>query len=161
MGDNMRRPGRGRAYRPAGHLLLLRSTEPGIDLGSGDVGRRNCPHPPTSRPTIEQRGGLLTAVFSDRTDDGALAAAVPDLIAKGVVSVALRAAPIKDFARLARMNSWRASISAARRSGTCPHWSRLSACKSLNLQFLRISDLDSDRQTGWPANPQYRRDDGS
>lgn len=83
-------------------IAFVRSTEPGMILGSGD-GAPELPAPTASRPTIEQRGGLLTAVFSDRTDDGALAAAVPDLIAKGVVSVALRAAPIKDLRPLGRM----------------------------------------------------------
>ena len=45
--------------------------------------------------------GLLTATFPETTDDAALKAAIPGLVAKGVQSIGLRGVPVRDIRPLA------------------------------------------------------------
>ena len=49
------------------------------------------------------KDGLLTATFSDRTDDETLNAAIPGLVAKGVQAVSLRGAPVRNVTAFSGM----------------------------------------------------------
>jgi membrane-associated phospholipid phosphatase len=90
---------------------------------------------------IESRDGLLTAVFSDGTDDAALRAALPALIAQRTQSISLRGAPVRDIGPLAGI----ASLQSLDLSGTqvrnLAPLAGLIGLRSLNLQFLWVSDL--------------------
>jgi Leucine-rich repeat (LRR) protein/membrane-associated phospholipid phosphatase len=91
--------------------------------------------------SVELRDGLLTATFSVRTDDAALAAVVPALIARGVQSVNLRGAPVQDLRPLAQMTKLKELDLCGTLVRDVTPLSGLSDLKSLNLQFLRVSDL--------------------
>lgn len=91
--------------------------------------------------TVEVKDGLLTATFSDFTDDAALRAALPGLAARGVESLTLRGAPVSDLRLLTGMAGLKAlDISGTQVRDISP-LATLTGLRSLNLQFLRVSDL--------------------
>jgi Leucine-rich repeat (LRR) protein/membrane-associated phospholipid phosphatase len=112
-----------------------------------DLGVRASPLTPASpesaasEVSVEVRDGLVTATFSDRTDDAALAAAVPGLIVKGVESINLRGAPVQDMRPFARMTKLRELNLCGTLVRDVSPLSGLTDLRSLNLQFVRITDL--------------------
>lgn len=90
---------------------------------------------------FETKDGLLTATFSERTDDAALAAAVPSLIAREVESLNLRSAPIRDGRVLGRLTQLKELNLAGTQLRDVAALSPLTRLRSLNLQFVRIADL--------------------
>jgi Leucine-rich repeat (LRR) protein/membrane-associated phospholipid phosphatase len=91
--------------------------------------------------SIDTRDGLVTATFSDRTDDDAIAAAVPQLIRRGVQSIVLRGAPVRDLGPLAGISGLKMlDISGTQVRNLAP-LAGLTGLRSLDLQFLRVSDL--------------------
>jgi Leucine-rich repeat (LRR) protein len=90
---------------------------------------------------IEARDGLLTAVFSDRADDAALAAALPDMIARRVQAISLRGVPIHDIRSLAGLTSLRMLDLRGTQVRDITPLAGLPELQAVNLQFLRISDL--------------------
>jgi Leucine-rich repeat (LRR) protein/membrane-associated phospholipid phosphatase len=91
--------------------------------------------------SVEVKDGLITATFSERTEDAAFVAAVPYLIARDVQSVSLRGAPVHDIGPLAKMTGLRAlDISGTQVRDLAP-LAGLTNLASLDLQFLRIDDL--------------------
>jgi membrane-associated phospholipid phosphatase len=100
------------------------------------------PTPPSPQaPLLETKTGLLTATFSDRTDDAALRAALPALIAQGVQSINLRGAPVRDIRPLAGAITLKALDLRGTQVRDVTPLAALTGLQSLNLQFLRISDL--------------------
>jgi Leucine-rich repeat (LRR) protein/membrane-associated phospholipid phosphatase len=119
-------------------LLLLFGTAPGV---TRDIPSRISLELTTRDMLVETKDGLVTAIFSERTDDTTLRAAVPYLLAKGVQSITLRGAAIWDLAPLAKMASLKAlDISGTQVRNLAP-LTGMTALGSLNLQFLRIGDL--------------------
>jgi membrane-associated phospholipid phosphatase len=121
-------------------LLMLIGSAPGFSVEPPSTAS-SAPVLPTRAVSVEVKDSLITATFSDRTDDGALAAAVPALIAKGVESVNLRGAPVQDIRPLARMSKLKELNLCGTLVRDVSPLSRLIDLKSLNLQFVRISDL--------------------
>jgi membrane-associated phospholipid phosphatase len=116
-------------------LFILAGIAPGFGLEPSPVG------PLSQDCSIDTRDGLVTATCSDRTDDDALAAVVPQLIAHHVQSIVLRGAPVRDVGPLARMSTLRLlDISGTQVRDVTP-LAGLTGLRSLDLQFLPISDL--------------------
>lgn len=90
---------------------------------------------------IEAKDGLLTATFSDRTDDSVLRAAIPGLVAKGVQSIVLRGTPVHDIQLLARFPGLRALDIGGTQVRDLAPLEGLTGLQTLNLQFLRVGDL--------------------
>ena len=91
--------------------------------------------------TVTPENGLLTATFSDQADDAALATALPGLIGKGVQSLVLHGAPIRDIRPLARMTDLKALDLGGTQVRDVTPLRALGGLQSLNLQFVQISDL--------------------
>jgi Leucine-rich repeat (LRR) protein len=91
--------------------------------------------------TVEARNGLLTATFSDRTNDAALKATVPGLIAMGVEAINLRGTPVQDIRPLTAITGLKALDLRGTRVRDVTPLLDLTQLLSLNLQFVRISDL--------------------
>jgi membrane-associated phospholipid phosphatase len=121
-------------------LLLLIGSAPGFGVEPPSTASSS-PVLPARAVSVEVKDSLITATFSDRTDDAALAAAVPALIAKGVESVNLRGAPVQDIRPLERMTKLKELNLCATLVRDVSPLSRLIDLRSLNLQFVRISDL--------------------
>ena len=97
--------------------------------------------PPDQDLSVADKDGLLTATFSDATDDAILNAVLPTLVARGVQSITLRGAPVRDIRPLAGIVGLKAlDISGTQVRDLTP-LAALTGLKSLNLQFLPISDL--------------------
>jgi Leucine-rich repeat (LRR) protein/membrane-associated phospholipid phosphatase len=117
-------------------IVLFSATIPGVSLEA----------PAPSGPVIqdlsvETRDGLLTATFAEPTDDAALKAAAPYLIAKSIQAINLHGAPVQDITPLAKLTGLKTlDISGTRVRDLTP-LATLTGLASLNLQFLRISDL--------------------
>ena len=92
-------------------------------------------------PFIFSSDGSQTATFSPRTDDAALLAAIPALIARGVQSVNLRGVPIRDITPLAKMTGLRELNLCGTLIRDVAPLAGLIGLRSLNLQFVRITDL--------------------
>lgn len=90
---------------------------------------------------IETKDGLVTATFSDRTDDAALLAALPSLATKHVESLILRGAPIRDGRGFARLTDLKALDLTGTQLRDIAPLAGLTNLRSLNLQFVRIFDL--------------------
>jgi Leucine-rich repeat (LRR) protein/membrane-associated phospholipid phosphatase len=119
-------------------LLVLVGIVPGASLEapslvSADVLGQNV--------SVEMKDGLLTATFSDGTDDAVLRAALPALIAQGAQAISLRGAPVQNVGPLAGMTGLRdLDLSGTQVRNLAP-LGGLTGLRSLNLQFLRVSDL--------------------
>jgi membrane-associated phospholipid phosphatase len=116
-------------------LFILAGATQGFGLEPSAVGplSQNC--------AIDTRDGLVTATCSDRTDDDALAAVVPQLVARHVQSIVLRGAPVRDLGPLATLSSLRLlDISGTQVRDVTP-LAGLTGLRSLDLQFLPVSDL--------------------
>ena len=96
---------------------------------------------PKWEPTFATQDGLLTAIFPESTDDAALRAAVPSLIARGVQSVNLRGLPIRDIRPLAAMTGLRALNLCGTRVRDFTPLAGFAGLRTLSLQFLPIADL--------------------
>jgi membrane-associated phospholipid phosphatase len=90
---------------------------------------------------LEMDEGLLTANFSDQTDDTALSAALPGLIARGVEHVNLRGAPIHDLRPLSHFSGLKELNLSGTQVRDLGPLAGLVNLRSLNLQFLRIADI--------------------
>jgi Leucine-rich repeat (LRR) protein len=91
--------------------------------------------------TISNVDGTVVATFTDRADDAALLAAIPELLAQGVQAVSLRGTPVHDMTpleRLVHLKSLDICGSLVRNVGPL---ASISGLKSINLQFLPVSDL--------------------
>jgi membrane-associated phospholipid phosphatase len=127
-----------RARAGPGWLLLL-FILPGI---SPCFGLEPSPVGPLSQYcSIDSRDGLVTATCSDRTDDDALAAAVPQLIARNVQSIVLHGAPVRDLGPLARMPSLKLLDIGGTQVRDVTPLAGLTDLRSLDLQFLQVNDL--------------------
>src|SRR3984885_1909859 len=120
----------------------LSSPSIGVELSSPSIGVEPSSPGSFSRDwSIDSRDGLVTATFSDRTDDDAIAAAVPQLIRRGVQSIVLRGAPVRDLGPLAGISGLKMlDISGTQVRNLAP-LAGLTGLRSLDLQFLRVSDL--------------------
>ena len=87
------------------------------------------------------KDGLLTATFPDTTDDAALNAAIPVLVAKGVQAVSLRGAPVRNIGPVADLASLRTLDICGTQVRDVAGLAALTSLRSLNLQFLPINDL--------------------
>jgi len=120
---------------------LIRLAVAGFLAGSG-IPLCDAVTVPVSQPVaVEMKDGLLTATFSDRTDDAALAAAVPALIVQGVQAISLRGAPVQTIAPLAALVDLRSLDLRGTQVRDVTALAGLPGLQSLDLQFLRISDL--------------------
>jgi membrane-associated phospholipid phosphatase len=90
---------------------------------------------------VEIDNGLLTATFSDQTDDAALAAALPGLIGRGVESINLRGAPIRELRPISRFTGLKELNLSGTQVRDLGPLAGMANLRSLNLQFLRVSDL--------------------
>ena len=91
--------------------------------------------------SVEIRDGLLTATFSDRTDDGVLRAALPALVSQGVQSINLHGSPVHDMRLIAGLSGLKALDLSGTQVRDLAPLAALTGLQSLNLQFLRISEL--------------------
>src|SRR5580658_2658338 len=82
-------------------LILVAIAAGGI-IGHPALAAIDLPDPGFS---IAMRDGLITATFSEQTDDAVLNTAVPELIAKRVQAVSLRGAPVRNLDLFARMKT--------------------------------------------------------
>jgi Leucine-rich repeat (LRR) protein/membrane-associated phospholipid phosphatase len=97
---------------------------------------------PISREvSVGVKNGLLTATFSDRTDDDVLKAVVPTLIAEGVQSINLAGAPVRDLTPLMAMTGLKALDLRGTHVRDVAPLAGLVGLQSLNLQFLGIRNL--------------------
>ncbi len=87
------------------------------------------------------KDGLSSVRFSDRTDDAALKAAIPTLLAKSVQSVDLTAAPVQDISALSVLTDLRDLNLCGTLVRDLSPLSKLTALRSLNLQFVRAADF--------------------
>ena len=90
---------------------------------------------------VAPKDGLLTATFSDQTDDAALSAALPGLLTSNVQSVVLHGAPVRDIRPLARMIALKGLDLGGTQVRDLTPLRGLTGLQSLNLQFVQISDL--------------------
>jgi hypothetical protein len=90
---------------------------------------------------VAPKDGLLTATFSDQTDDAALNAALPAMLASNVQSVVLHGAPVRDLHPLARMTALKALDLGGTQVRDLAPLRGLTGLQSLNLQFVPVSDL--------------------
>jgi len=101
---------------------------------------------PSPRPAgvdiaVAPKDGLLTAIFSDQTDDAALNAALPALLANNVQSIVLHGAAVRDLHPLARMTALQALDIGGTQVRDLTPLRGLTGLRSLNLQFVPVSDL--------------------
>jgi len=97
---------------------------------------------PISREvSVGVKNGLLTATFSDRTDDDVLRAVVPTLIAQGVQSLNLAGAPVRDLTPLTAMTGLKALDLRGTHVRDVAPLASLAGLQTLNLQFLGIRNL--------------------
>jgi membrane-associated phospholipid phosphatase len=132
------------AWSAARACLLFGSILIGSQAGVGVAAPSTAPAAPeliSQDVFVEVKDGLLTATFSDRTDDTALAAIVPVLVAQGVESINLRGAPVQDMRPLTRMTKLKELNLCGTLVRDVSPLSGLTDLRSLNLQFLRISDF--------------------
>jgi len=133
--------GAGRMAVPAMRRLLIRLAMAGLLAGSGMHPSQGATGLVSRDVAVETKDGLLTATFSDRTDDAALAAAVPELIDRGVQAISLRGAPVQTIAPLAGLNDLRVLDLRGTQVRDVTSLAGLARLQSLDLQFLRISDM--------------------
>ena len=119
-------------------LFIFMGSFPGFSLEKPQAGSTD---PLSQDVSVETRDGLLTATFSDRTDDGVLRAALPALVAQGVRSISLRGAPVHDLRLIAGLAGLQALDLSNTQVRDLAPLAGLTSLQSLNLQFLRISDL--------------------
>ncbi|MEA2740530.1 MAG: large repetitive protein [Acetobacteraceae bacterium] len=130
-----------RAAACLGWVLFLCIAVAAIPGSSGETLPPRASESASRGVSIETKDGLVTATFSERTDDAGLAAAVPYLVARGVRSILLRAAPLRDIGPLARMSGLQALDICGTQVRDLTPLAGLTGLVSLNLQFLRIADL--------------------
>ncbi len=96
---------------------------------------------PKGEPILATHDGLLTATFPESTDDAALRAAAPGLIARGVQSVNLRGVPVRDIRPLAAMTGLLALNLCGTQVRDFTPLAAFTGLRTLSLQFLPIADL--------------------
>ena len=96
---------------------------------------------PISTVTFETKNGVLNALFLEQTDDAALKAAMPRMIASGVEAITLRNAPVRDASPLAGLTNLKSIDLSGTQVRDLSPLAGLTKLTSLNLQFLRINDL--------------------
>lgn len=119
-------------------LLAFIVLSPNISRATPPAGLVEAPNQDVA---IEAKDGLLTATFSDRTDDSVLRAAVPGLVAKGVQSINLHGAPVRDIGLLANFPGLKALDLGGTQVRDLAPLRGLTGLQALNLQFLRIGDF--------------------
>jgi Leucine-rich repeat (LRR) protein/membrane-associated phospholipid phosphatase len=121
-------------------LLVLVGTVPGVGLETPSLVSAESPGQDVA---VETKDGLLTATFSEGTDDAVLRAALPGLIAQGTQSISLRGTPVQDVGPLAGLTSLRALDLNGTQVRNLAPLSGMTGLRSLDLQFLRVSDLSA------------------
>lgn len=103
------------------------------------------PVPAQTRPPvpITMEDGLPAVFFPAGTDDAALAAAVPELAARGIQAVNLRGAPVRDIRPLTAIKGLRSLNLSGTLVRDLSPLARMTELRTLNLQFLPIADLRS------------------
>jgi membrane-associated phospholipid phosphatase len=119
-------------------VLVLVGTVPGVGLETPSLVSADVP---SQDPTVETKDGLLTAAFSDRTDDAVLRSALPGLIPQGIQAISLRGAPVQDIGPLAAVTGLKALDLSGTQVRNLAPLARLTGLRYLNLQFLRVSDV--------------------
>jgi Leucine-rich repeat (LRR) protein/membrane-associated phospholipid phosphatase len=119
-------------------LLVLVGTVPGLSLENPTLISTERPGQDVS---IEMKDGLQTAAFSDESDDAVLRDALPALIARGVQSISLRGAPVRDIGPLSSMTDLKLLDLGGTQVRNLAPLAGLVSLRTLNLQFLRINDL--------------------
>jgi Leucine-rich repeat (LRR) protein/membrane-associated phospholipid phosphatase len=97
--------------------------------------------PPLNAPLLAPQDGLLTATFSERTDDAALKASIPALAAQGVEAIHLRGAPVTDLRPLTGLTGLQLLDLRGTQVRDLTPLANLRRLRDLDLEFLRINDV--------------------